>query len=167
MKETFLKIEQEKEKNGAFKFSATLRANFYKATDSDEVTSPPPSFPSEVFIVYPTTDVQTVVENIYLNITNQIDNYERNGSGWVLFHLVNMDIHFHAFDPLRASSYIPMPKKFKFGYVNIKNDDQKCFLYSVLADIHPAADIKNAARVTNYKQYENELDMTGVVIFNV
>lgn len=44
--------------------------------------------------------------------------------------------------------------------VNIKNDENKCFLWSVLAHLHPKK--KNPNRVSHYKKYETELKMTGI-----
>ena len=66
------------------------------------------------------------------------------------------------YDPLRASTYLPLPKviKDKKACINIKNDDQKCFLWSVLASLHPQSE--NVERVTKYRSYENELNMDGI-----
>ena len=66
------------------------------------------------------------------------------------------------YDPLRASTYLPLPKviKDKKACINIKNDDQKCFLWSVLASLHLQSE--NADRVTKYHSYENELNMDDI-----
>jgi hypothetical protein len=44
--------------------------------------------------------------------------------------------------------------------VNIKNEDNKCFLWSVLAALHPAID--NPHRLHQYRQYEHELQTEGL-----
>ena len=66
------------------------------------------------------------------------------------------------YDPLRASTYLPLPKviKDKKACINIKNDDQKCFFWSVLASLYPQSE--NVDRVTKYRSYENELNMDGI-----
>ena len=45
-----------------------------------------------------------------------MENYSTNGSGWVLNRLINIDINFLKYNPLRASSYIKMPEKLGYAY---------------------------------------------------
>ena len=42
----------------------------------------------------------------------------------------------------------------------MKNTDAKCFLWSVLAGLHPVA--ANPARVSHYRAFEKELDLSGI-----
>ena len=48
--------------------------------------------------------------------------------------------------------------------MNVKNTDNKCFMWAVLADLHPVDCNTNRVpnRVANYIHYEPELDMTGI-----
>ena len=48
----------------------------------------------------------------------------------------------------------------KKAIVNVQNSDEKCFLWSILAALHPAE--KDAARVTKYKLYEHEFNTSGL-----
>jgi hypothetical protein len=41
--------------------------------------------------------------------------------------------------------------------VNVKNYDEKCFLWAILAALHPV-DSRLAQRVSKYKPYEHEFD---------
>lgn len=90
------------------------------------------------------------------------DEYMARGSGWTLKQVLNMEVHTLQYHPIGASSYIDMPKTLKDAHaiINIQNSDQKCFLWSVLARLHPR--ISNAQRVSNYLEYEDELDMDGI-----
>ena len=65
---------------------------------------------------------------------------------------------------MRASSYSPLPKelKAKQGCLNIQNNDEKCFLWSILALLHPVQRINSPHRVSKYQEYESELDMSGI-----
>ena len=96
----------------------------------------------------------------------KIEIYEGSGSGWVLDRFNHLDLILLRYNLLRWSSYIKgIPKKFSEGYVNIQNrDDEKCFLWAVLAHLHSVTDQRkgNPERVTHYTQYENELNMTGI-----
>ena len=65
---------------------------------------------------------------------------------------------------MRASSYLPLPKelKAKQGCLNIRNNDEKCFLWSILASLHPPQYRNNPDRVSKYQEYERELNMSVI-----
>ena len=69
------------------------------------------------------------------NLTSAIEDLQQRGSGWVLVKLLALDLHLPEFDPLRATSYIPHPTciQNRKAVINIKNMDEKCFLWSVIA----------------------------------
>ena len=62
------------------------------------------------------------------------------------------------YDSIRASSYLPLPKKLKAkkGCLNIQNKDEKCFLWSILASLYLAQ--HNLYTVLKYQKYEHELN---------
>ena len=49
--------------------------------------------------------------------------------------------------------------------INIKNNDEYCFLWSILAYLHPC-EIDHLNRVSNYKQYFDELNIESLDITN-
>lgn len=59
----------------------------------------------------------------------------RNGSGCVLKKVLHLEIHTVKYTPLNASRYIPLPKTLqsRSSLSNIRNDEQKCFQWNVLA----------------------------------
>lgn len=63
--------------------------------------------------------------------------------------------------PLNGSSYIELPKelKRKKEVINIKNEDQKCFMWCVQRHLHPTANYPE--RVSSMRQYDNDLDVGG------
>ena len=65
---------------------------------------------------------------------------------------------------MRASSYLPLPKelKTKQGCLNIQSNDEKCFLWSILASLHPLQYRNNPDRGSKYQKYEHELNMSGI-----
>ena len=62
------------------------------------------------------------------------------------------------YNPITGNEYIAMGWTKNKGVLNIKNKDNKCFLWCTLAVLHPAS--VHPDRVSNYKPYENEL-VTG------
>ena len=80
------------------------------------------------------------------------------GSGFTITKIIFLDIHILKSDPLQASSYIDLPKEIKLKKaVNIQNKDNKCFLWSVLAHLHPPQ--WKPARVEHDKKYDNTLNV--------
>ena len=68
------------------------------------------------------------------------------------------------YDPLRASSYLHIPAELsrKKACLNIKNRDNKCFLWCILASLHPIPYQDNPNRASKYYEYEGEMNMNGI-----
>ena len=80
--------------------------------------------------MYGSSDVHDTSNSIYENRTSAIEDFQQRGSGWVLDKLLALDLHLLEFDPLRATSYIPLPAHIqnKKAVSNIRNNDEKCFM---------------------------------------
>ena len=71
------------------------------------------------------------LENVFQDILYWIDNWINEGSSWIIALIESQYINVSTYRPLSGSSYIKLlvdlksPKK---GLINIKNNDQKCFL---------------------------------------
>jgi hypothetical protein len=68
------------------------------------------------------------------------------------------------FKQYAGNQYIKLPDIInnKKATINIKNDDDMCFKYCILYELHKD-DIKHhPERVSNYKKYENELNFDGI-----
>ena len=78
--------------------------------------------------------------------------------------MIALDLHLLEFDPLRATSYIPLPTciQIRKAVSNIKNKDKKCFLWSVIAGLYGDSHAKNHKRVSHYLEYEKEFNLKGV-----
>lgn len=84
------------------------------------------------------------------------------GSDWILSKILYLEVCFANYLPLKGGNYISEPSALRRSksLVNVKNRDQKCFLYSILAKLYPAR--HNPSRVSNYRQYTDKLDMKGI-----
>ena len=65
---------------------------------------------------------------------------------------------------MTASSYLPSPKELeaKKACLNIQNNDKKCFLWCILALLHPVQHRDNPTGLLKYQEYEHELNMSGI-----
>ena len=63
---------------------------------------------------------------------------------------------------IQASLWVELPEKYKKkkSIVNIKNEDQFCFLWCILAHLYPVEVNKN--RSSNYEMYIDELNIHGL-----
>ena len=75
-----------------------------------------------------------------------------------------MEVNTVEYIPLAGSSFIPLLSTIakKKAVLNIQNSDQKCFLWSVLAALHPVAWNQNPNRISHYRQYANELNTNNL-----
>ena len=88
---------------------------------------------------------------------------QADGSGWVFMGVIRLILKIDKWDPLKASSYIDLPPelKNKKALINMKNTDNKCFLWSVLRGLNPKD--KDAGRIDeDLKSKENTLNMEGI-----
>ena len=81
-----------------------------------------------------------------------IDVWVNKGSGWNIESVESQYITFCTFKPLSGSSYINLPVDLKSprkGLINIKNKDQKCFLWCHVRHInHPGRITKNDKKLS-------------------
>ena len=70
-----------------------------------------------------------------------------------------MKIRFSKTDEVTGSNYVKIPLRSNALLKNKKND-KNCFLWSILADLHPCEN-NHPKRVSNYKQYFDELKIEG------
>ena len=81
------------EATGVFKWYLGLKVIFHKASDPNMLSDPPPFFQSYPTPSYHKYDDETW-DIVKEQLEKQIENYECNGSGWVLSRLVTLDVTF-------------------------------------------------------------------------
>ena len=73
------------------KFFMVLEMEFFQASNPEIVTVPPIVFHSETHEVYEDTNLEEVLQFIYREFTYNIGEYQRNGSGWGVKDLLQLD----------------------------------------------------------------------------
>ena len=75
-------------------------------------------------------DIGDVIPEVFQTISNKFQEFQREGSGWILDHVEKVEIHTAIYEPLMGTSYIELPPHLKKSrsIVNIQNKDNKCFL---------------------------------------
>ena len=116
-------------------------------------------------LILESTDIYEIYEEMIDEIEEEIQKVENSeGSGWVFVEVENLTLHTTLWDPLKASSYIKLPKelKNKKAIINMENEDNKCFMWCVLRALNPSKD-KHPSRIDkNLKSKEHTLNMDGI-----
>jgi len=75
------------------------------------------------------TDVNELYTNAVDEMMKSMDDFVMRGSFWRFVAVQQLDIHTVQYEPLKGSSYIPLPKYLadKKAIINLKNEDGQCF----------------------------------------
>ena len=122
------------------------------------------AFHSSIKLILENTDVSDVYNEMAEEIEESIQKVENaEGSGWVLLKIKNLTLHTAKWDPLNAGSYIDLPAnlKNKKAIINMKNQNDKCFLWCVLRALNPKN--TNPDRIDkDLKSKQDTLNMEGI-----
>ena len=148
----------------ATKIYMSLHVNFHQSSDPSFISDPPIVLNTKPVEILASTNISEVLTTFYSSLMESIDNFELQGSGWVLDQLLRLDLCVLKYDPLRASTYLPLPEKIRYkgAVINIKNSDKLCFLWSVIAGIYGDPDDLNPSCVTHYRKYQHEFKIDGI-----
>ena len=83
-----------------------------------------------------------------------IDVWINNGSGWIIELIESQYINISTYRPLLGSSYMNLPVELKSprkGLINIKNKDNKCFLWCHVRHINPLKEHPERIKKTDKK----------------
>ena len=108
------------------------------------------------------TNVDKLIKLCYERIEGHIEVYTEKGSGWYFKEVDKLEIHTVEFNPTKGSSYINLPDwiKNKKAIVNIKNNDDKCFLWCILRYLHPKE--THEEKIKDLEKYEFSLNTKGI-----
>ena len=110
------------------------------------------------------TDENEIYDEMVEEILEEIDKTrDAEGSGWRFEKVEKLVLHTTRWEPVNAGSYIELPQELKNrkAIINMKNQDDKCFMWSVLRALNPKD--KNAERIDNdLKNKVDTLNMEGI-----
>ena len=115
-------------------------------------------------LILESTDTHEIYQEMSDEIEEEIQKVqEAEGSGWVFVEIENLTLHTSIWNPINAGSYIDLPKELKNrkAIINMQNEDDKCFMWSVLRALNPKD--KNSERVDkDLKSKQDTLNMEGI-----
>ena len=120
-----------------FKYQINVKGLLKKYKPNGEIEFAP---------VYFNSSTKTVINHRYKldqsfqEILYTIDSWINKGSGWITESIESQYINISTYRPLVGSSYIDLPIELKHPkkrLINIKNNDQKCFLWCHVRHVNP------------------------------
>ena len=141
-----------------FKYQTVFSARFDKQDENGQLLDE-----TELFInLNMNYDItQRDIDNIDIRspLEHQIQKQELKDSGWRFDKINSMTIYFYVTNEMNGLNYVKILLRTN-AILNIENNDKYCFLWSILAWLHPCNN-NHPNRVSNYKQYFNELNIQG------
>ena len=120
-----------------FKYQITVKVLSKKYKPNGEIEFTPAYFNSSTKTVI---NRRYMLNKSFQEIFYRIDAWINRGSGWIIESIESQYINISTYRPLAGSSYIDLPIELKHprkGLINIKNIDQKCFLWCHIRHINP------------------------------
>ena len=110
------------------------------------------------------TDISELYNEMVDEIEEEIQKVEDSeGSGWTFVGVIKLVLHTTKWEPIYGSSYIPLDPYLanKKAIINMKNEDDKCFMWCVLRALYPKND--HPERIDkDLKSKQDIINMKGI-----
>ena len=110
------------------------------------------------------TDISELYNGMADEIEEEIQKVENaEGSGYTFVKVIKLVLHVTKWQPLYGSSYMPLDPYLanKKAIINMKNEDDKCFMWCVLRALYPKD--KNSERIDkDLKSKQDIINMKGI-----
>ena len=151
-------------------FSAASHCAFVKFDEDGEIES-------RINIVFQArrAEVNIFMDNQYINsifdgqiseILKRIEDFTENGSGWTLSEVYFFDLSFVSISSVRGGCNMNFDKInncTKRGLLNIKNDDDFCLLYCIIAKFHSKSiPLSERSNPHSYNVFFHEFNLKGI-----
>lgn len=142
---------------------AYLQVNAKYINKDDEIKDAPMWESVDIAILLPTSIADSVRElrNALMNIITSRQSSSQ-GSGLRLHSVNEIALKLAKYNPTKGAVWFPLDPYLanKKAVVNVQNTDNQCFKWAILSALHPQ--LRNPQRVSNYLQYADTLDFTGI-----
>lgn len=120
------------------KFFLTIKVTFLKHANENESQIVETGFFSGTYTLYRENEIEKHYDSAAGKILSGFDEFVKNGSGFTLQKVVDINLRTAKYSPIPGCSYIKTPMSIanKKAIVNIRNKDNKCFELSCLAELH-------------------------------
>ena len=149
--------------NRGTKVKLIFKCEMERPSTLGETVIKPANFSSEIHINLDGTDEVDIYITMVERILENMAVFQSLGSGWRIYNIIKLELHTVSYTPLRGETWIAFPKELanKNAIINMRNKDNKCFLWCVLRALNPKDN--HPERIDKkLKEKENTLNMNGI-----
>ena len=108
-------------------------------------------------------DIADAVNDLFATLTNRVEEYEARGSGWTISSVNHFTLKCTPYKALSGRGWIDFPQwlRAKKCVVNIKNSDDRCFLYAMTLATHLDKITTHRDRPSQYEPYLEDFKLAG------
>ena len=121
-------------------------------------------FRSSIRTILRSSQINEILEESATQINTSFENFIQRGSGWILETIDYLMLYSAVYQPIRGKSYVPTPKAIvnTRSIVNVQNEDEKCFEYSIIASQHYSEiDANKSSRPNQYDKWLGKYNFEG------
>jgi hypothetical protein len=120
------------------------------------------SFYTNTLILLQDSNIDELLQICHDKINDSIEKFSRRGSGWILDKFKHIHVHVTEYTPCKGGSYLDLPYRLKMNtaLLNIRNDDNKCIVWCLLASMYPTT--SNSCCTSSYKDHFNKINIAKV-----
>jgi len=139
---------------------ARTDASFVRETGDGRLMRVPAYFATLPVVV---NDAQGYdIGTLQANLDHKVEQWNKRGSNFNIERVSRFVLSIHPYRPLYGSTFVPTPDFLanKHCLVNVQNNDEKCFVWSMLSALYPGA--HDPQRLSNYINREHSLNLEGL-----
>ncbi|KAB0795158.1 hypothetical protein PPYR_11997, partial [Photinus pyralis] len=123
------------------------------------------TFATKNLIIDGGTDLrECYVNEVIDRLQNKLSLYQEEGSGFALQEIHNLKVNINKYVPIRGgiSTFIKTPEFIarKHAVINVKNNDEFCFLWAIVSALYPANN--HVDRVSKYPHFDTVLNRGNI-----
>lgn len=141
------------------KLNFELFAFFYLSKTGEKQLK---SFNTKYNIICKGTNIHELYLNTIHTFEKKLSEFQQRESGWTCESMSHLEININKYTPFRGGSYLDLPSVVKNtkSCINIRNNDNHCFLWSVIAALFPQKN--HVCRTSSYPHYSKVLNIDGM-----
>ena len=157
-------LVNELKRMGGIKYTETLKVRMSKEVGEGKTKKDSVYFKSKTGTVTNFEDIESTAAQNQLTILSRIETFQNLGSNWIILNIESHYVNIAMYKPLAGSSYMKLPADISnsmCGLINMKNDDNMCFMWSHVRHLNPKA--RRATMITQKdREFEMNLDYEGI-----
>ena len=146
----------ELKKHKGIQFHIVVQVTLFKIQRDGNVEKRQPYFCGKNRRMLDMGEFDELFDQSRAKIWSSFDKWLQEGSGWRLQSVDKVFLKMCKYKPIDGSTYIKSPKSLEHSLINVQNQDNNCFLWSVDAKLNPVQD--HTYRVSNYNIDKFKLD---------